>query len=58
MLAMTLSPELDRNGAAFGLPIGDLASESLLDRRIKTPAPRLLQSREHVFFDGDPKDHV
>lgn len=58
MLAMTLSPELDRNGAAFGLPVGDLASESLLDRRIKTAAPRLLQAREHVFFDGDPKDHV
>ena len=58
MLAMTLSPELDRNGAAFGVPIGNLVSEGLLDRRFRTAAPRLLQAREHVFFDGDPKDHV
>jgi len=58
MLAMTLSPELDRNGAVFGLPVGDLASESLLDRRIRTAASRLLQAREHIFFDGDPKDRI
>ena len=58
MLAMTLSPELDRNGAAFGLPVGNLASESLLDRRIRTAASRLLQAREHIFFDGDPKDRI
>lgn len=58
MLAMTLSPELDRNGAAFGFPVGNLASESLLDRRIRTAASRLLQAREHIFFDGDPKDRI
>ncbi len=58
MLAMTLSPELDRNGAAFGLPVDNLVSESLLDRRIRTATPRLLQAREHVFFDGDPKDYI
>ena len=58
MLAMTLSPELDRHGAAFALPMSDLDSESLLDRRIKTATPRLLQAREHIFFDGDPKDYV
>jgi len=58
MLAMTLSPELDRNGAAFGCPVGNLASESLLDRRIRTAASRLLQVREHIFFDGDPKDRI
>ena len=58
MLAMTLSPELDRNGASFGLPVGDLVSESLLDRRLRTATRRLLQAREHIFFDGDPKDHI
>ncbi|MGI9404100.1 MAG: helix-turn-helix domain-containing protein [Hyphomicrobium sp.] len=58
MLAMTLSPELDRNDAVFGLPVGDLASESLLDRRIRTAPSRLLQAREHIFFDGDPKDRI
>ncbi|MGI9404598.1 MAG: helix-turn-helix domain-containing protein [Hyphomicrobium sp.] len=58
MLAMTLSPELDRNGAAFGLPVGNLVSEGLLDRRLRTATPRLLQAREHIFFDGDPKDYV
>lgn len=58
MLAMTLSPELDRNGAAFAFPVGDLISESLLDRRLRTATRRLLQAREHIFFDGDPKDHI
>ena len=55
MLAMTLSPELETRRADFAAPGG---SERLSDKRIRAVAPRMLQAREHVFFEGDPKDHV
>jgi CRP/FNR family transcriptional regulator len=57
MLAMTLSPDLATKRDIFDardVP----ASGRLSDQRLKTAPPRVLQAREHVFFEGDAKDHV
>lgn len=56
MLAMTVSPELRATRSHF--PDPKSASERVLDKRIQAAAPRVLQAREHVFFEGDPTDHV
>jgi CRP/FNR family transcriptional regulator len=56
MLAMTLSPELETNRGIFDTP--GPGSGRLLDQRLRMAPPRVLQAREHVFFEGDPKDHV
>jgi CRP-like cAMP-binding protein len=56
MLAMTLSPEHETNHGIFDTPAS--GSGRLLDQRLRTAPPRVLQAREHVFFEGDPKDHV
>lgn len=58
MLTMTLSPELETKEAAFAPEVGQAGSEGLLDKRLRAVAPRLLQAREHVFFEGDAKDHI
>jgi CRP/FNR family transcriptional regulator len=56
MLAMTLSPEHETNCGIFDTAAP--GSGRLLDQRLRTAPPRVLQAREHVFFEGDPKDHV
>jgi CRP/FNR family transcriptional regulator len=56
MLAMTLSPEHEINSTIFGTPAS--GSGPPLDQRLRMAPPRVLQAREHVFFEGDPKDHV
>jgi CRP/FNR family transcriptional regulator len=55
---MTLSPELDKRRADLAAAERQTVSERLVDRGIRRVAPRVLQAREHVFFEGDPKDHV
>ncbi len=56
MLAMTLSPEHEINSSIFDTPAS--GSGPPLDQRLRMAPPRVLQAREHVFFEGDPKDHV
>jgi CRP/FNR family transcriptional regulator len=58
MLAMTLSPDLAAKRDFFDVPAGSPSSGRTVDQRLKTAAPRVLQAREHVFFEGDAKDHV
>jgi len=58
MLAMTLSPDLEASRTFQDAPLADASSGLLRDRRLRTAAPRVLQAREHIFFEGDPKDHV
>lgn len=55
MLAMTLSPEIDARRPHF-----DTAAETegALDNRIRRTAPKVVHEREHVFFEGDPIDHI
>jgi CRP/FNR family transcriptional regulator len=58
MLAMTLSPDLETTRAAQGTPLTEPTSGLLRDRRLRIAVPRVMQAREHIFFEGDPKDHV
>jgi CRP/FNR family transcriptional regulator, anaerobic regulatory protein len=58
MLAMTLSPDLSANRDIFDVPANGSGSARPVDQRLKAAAPRVLQAREHVFFEGDAKDHV
>jgi len=58
MLAMTLSADLETKGTSTSAPNCETGSERLLDKRFGVAPPRVLQAREHVFFEGDPKDHI
>ncbi len=58
MLAMTLSPDLVVKRDAFGVPAETPSGGRTMDQRLRAAAPRVLQAREHVFFEGDAKDHV
>jgi CRP-like cAMP-binding protein len=58
MLAMTLSADLAANRDAFDVPSDSVGSGRTVDQRLKTAASRVLQAREHVFFEGDAKDHI
>lgn len=58
MLAMTLSAEHGTAEAAFGLVTGEGGCERALDKKMRAASPRVLQAREHVFFEGDSQDHV
>jgi CRP/FNR family transcriptional regulator len=58
MLAMTLSPDLATKQEIFDVPADGPRGGRTVDQRLKTAAPRVLQAREHVFFEGDAKDHV
>jgi CRP/FNR family transcriptional regulator, anaerobic regulatory protein len=58
MLAMTLSQELDTKPTDFAPVVGEAHTERHLDQRFRAAPPRVLQAREHVFFEGDVKDHV
>jgi CRP/FNR family transcriptional regulator len=58
MLAMTLSADLAANREIFDVPADAVGSGRTVDQRLKAAALRLLQAREHLFFEGDTKDHV
>jgi len=58
MLAMTLSPDIETKRAALGVHMDQAGNGLTLDRRLRAAAPRVLQAREHIFFEGDPKDHI
>ncbi len=58
MLAMTLSPDLATTMDAFDVPANAPSGGRMMDQRLKAAAPRVLQAREHVFFEGDSKDHI
>ncbi len=58
MLAMTLSPDLATKRDIFGVPADGPGNGRTVDQRLRAAAPRVLQAREHVFFEGDAKDHV
>ncbi len=58
MLTMTLSPDLEAKEAAFGPDAIDADGGCALNKRLRAAAPRLLQAREHLFFEGDHKDCI
>jgi len=58
MLGMTLSPDLAITRDTFSVPAGTPSSGRTMDQRLRAAAPRVLQAREHVFFEGDAKDHI
>ena len=58
MLAMTLSPDLATKQEIFDVPPNGPRGGRTVDQRLRRAAPRVLQAREHVFFEGDAKDHV
>jgi CRP/FNR family transcriptional regulator len=60
MLAMTLSrdPDLATKRDIFDARADMPSSGHRMDQRLKAAAPRVLQAREHVFFEGDTKDHI
>jgi CRP-like cAMP-binding protein len=58
MLAMTLPADLETKRPPAGAAVGYMGGERLLDKRFGAAAPRVLQAREHIFFEGDTKDHV
>lgn len=58
MLAMTLSPDLATTRDILDARAQGPGTRHPIDQRLRAAAPRLLQAREHVFFEGDPKDHV
>ncbi len=58
MLAMTLSPELAAHRDIFDVPAESPTRGRSVDQRLKAAAPKVLQARDHVFFEGDTKDHV
>ncbi len=58
MLAMTLPADLETKRAVFGAGKSEEVGERLIDTRFRAAGSRVLQAREHIFFEGDPKDHV
>ena len=54
MLAMTLSTEID---ASHPTPGASYAAHGL-DNWIRRTGPKVMQAREHVFFEGDPITHI
>ena len=54
MLAMTLSTEID---ASHAVPEASYEAHGL-DHWIRRTAPKVMQAREHVFFEGDPIKHI
>jgi CRP/FNR family transcriptional regulator len=58
MLAMTLSPDLATKRDNFDVPAEGAGAGRTVDQRLKAAPPRDLQTRDHVFFEGDAKDHV
>jgi len=57
MLAMTLSPDLAVKRDLFDVAPNAPGGRTV-DQRLKAAPARVLQAREHVFFEGDAKDHV
>ena len=56
MLAMTFPSEIETGPSM--LADQPPAGARMLDRHIRAAATRVLQAREHVFFEGDPIQHV
>ncbi len=56
MLAMTLSPDLETKQGNF-VPSRS-GSEHSWEQRVRSATAKVLQAREHVFFEGDAKGHV
>lgn len=56
MLAMTLPPALDTSQGNYAAARAE--SEPSWDQRLKSASVKVLQAREHVFFEGDAKHHV
>lgn len=56
MLAMTLSPALEANHGNFALSRSE--SGHSWEQRLKNASVKVLQAREHVFFEGDAKNNV
>ena len=54
MLAMTLSTEIDASRPTPGAPY----QAHGLDNWIRRTGPKVMQAREHVFFEGDPITHI
>lgn len=54
MLAMTLSTEID---ASHPIPEASYQVQGL-DNWIRRTAPKVMQAREHVFFEGDAITHI
>lgn len=54
MLAMTLSTEID---ASHPTPQASHQAHGL-DNWIRRTGPKVMQAREHVFFEGDPITHI
>lgn len=59
MLAMTLpaEPEFSKHPTASSAS-ANVGAEPALDKRLGATVTRVLQAREHAFFEGDAKDHV
>ena len=55
MLAMTLA---ESRKQPIGGAAGNMGEEHSLDKSFGAAARRVLQAREHIFFEGDAKDHV
>jgi CRP/FNR family transcriptional regulator len=59
MLAMTLPPGPQTHSAEFQLGADETAgSNQHLGHRLRVAASKVLQARDHIFFEGDAKDHV
>jgi CRP-like cAMP-binding protein len=58
MLAMTLSPDLETKRAAFDTPTSDPPISLFGSLPLRSASARVLHGREHVFFEGDAKDHI
>ena len=54
MLAMTLSTEINASHPTHGAPY----EAHGLDNWIRRTGPKVMQAREHVFFEGDPITHI
>jgi CRP/FNR family transcriptional regulator len=58
MLAMTLSPDLEITRAVPDAPTSESQIGLLGHLPMRNAAARVLHGREHVFFEGDAKDHI
>lgn len=58
MLAMTLSPDLDAKPEDYAGCGSSEEAEHAWDRRLRSASLKVLQGREHVFFEGDAKQNV
>jgi len=56
MLAMTLQPAPDAKQGYYAAARTE--AEPAWDQRLKNASVKVLQAREHVFFEGDTKNHV